>query len=335
MTPTKLAPLAAVLALSLGCLAEPASAELASKSDPLLTDMFSFFLGSGYKLSFDLVSHGLNGQTWNGKTLDGHAVVSVSLQDVALGARTESLRLAGTDFKPAKAAGPSGGRSVVGARFTATLDDGDTLALRVEDVVAGAGRDRDVNHYLVTYETAGGYRSFCGNDASGAPIRAIPLAGRWDFRAGVAGGGGHVDDPTAFTFACDGKVLAECVTMGYKPWVTGQLCDGNKGTGVCRAVAIADYHQACTRMLRADYCGDGLSHTVDGTVVNSYDALGIRTPSEPFAFEAEWTPSGARCAARQRIAGAAPSCWASLQQASCGADAHFLDGTLLMSGVTP
>lgn len=339
--------LSAIVALSLGslgslgCMAEVGAPGVSaeetnqSKSDALLTDYYSFFLYGGFTLSFDLAAHGLNGQTWNGKALDGHAVTRVSLSDVRVDdhGREADLRLVGTEFKLAKAGGSSGGKPMVGATFTGTLDDGDAISLRIDDAVAGQGVNQDVTRYLVSYETAEGWRSFCGNAADGSPVRAIPLAGRWDYRAGVAGGGGHIDDASSFTFACEGKVLAECVTMGYKPWVSGKLCAGKKNSASCRDVSIADYHQACTRMLRADYCGDGVAHTVDGTMISGYDALGIRVDTDHFAFEAEWTPAGARCAARQRIAGPAPTCWSSLQKADCGADADFLDGTLLMSGV--
>ena len=38
-------------------------------------------------------------------------------------------------------------------------------------------------------------------------------------------------------------------------------------------MSLASYHQACTRMARADYCGDGTSHTQDGTWIEYYDKL--------------------------------------------------------------
>ena len=63
----------------------------------------------------------------------------------------------------------------------------------------------------------------------------------------------------------------------------------------CGITSLADYHQACTRMLRADYCGDGTPHTVDGTLINIYDGIGIQRDTDDWAFEAEWTTTGARC----------------------------------------
>ncbi len=40
--------------------------------------------------------------------------------------------------------------------------------------------------------------------------------------------------------------------------------------------SLQDYHQVCVRMVHADYCGDGTSHTHDGTLINFYDRLGVR-----------------------------------------------------------
>jgi hypothetical protein len=84
--------------------------------------------------------------------------------------------------------------------------------------------------------------------------------------------------------------LAKCARWGYRPW---QSYNG---------VPLAAYHQACTRMARADYCGDGESHTKDGTPVDIYDNLGllVRGNDPLLHFEASWTPRGAYCISKQR-----------------------------------
>jgi hypothetical protein len=65
------------------------------------------------------------------------------------------------------------------------------------------------------------------------------------------------------------------------------------------------HHEACVRMLRADYCGDGRSWTRDGTLIDIWDDDGIQKPdtlADPtFSFEAGWGPEGAVCVARTRI----------------------------------
>lgn len=104
--------------------------------------------------------------------------------------------------------------------------------------------------------------------------KTLFLQGYWDAK------GNFVDDSTHFTVSCNTGVLAKCIVDGYKPWVH------------------RDYHQTCVRMLRADYCGDGVAHTKDGTPVEIVDKLGIQLP-EPnptgMTFEGAWGPSGALC----------------------------------------
>ena len=56
-------------------------------------------------------------------------------------------------------------------------------------------------------------------------------------------------------------------------------------------------------MVRADYCGDGLSATRDGTPIDLYDVAGIQKP-EPVSsmkFEAAWGIHGAVCVRHTRI----------------------------------
>ena len=55
-------------------------------------------------------------------------------------------------------------------------------------------------------------------------------------------------------------------------------------------------------MTRADYCGNGKSHTRDGTPINIYDELGIqkKTPNSGMVFEAAWSPEGATFINRPR-----------------------------------
>ncbi len=89
----------------------------------------------------------------------------------------------------------------------------------------------------------------------------------------------------AVTIACRGAALAKCVEWGYAPW---QVHDG---------VSLAEAHQACTRAVRADYCGDGTPHTVNGIQIHVKDPLGIQTEDEfvEHVLEAEWGPAGALC----------------------------------------
>ena len=69
---------------------------------------------------------------------------------------------------------------------------------------------------------------------------------------------------------------------------------------MCTTVSLADYHQACTRLARADYCGDGVPNTLNNTPIDVFDRLSsaIQTKASSgseWKFEAEWGPNGAQC----------------------------------------
>jgi hypothetical protein len=102
--------------------------------------------------------------------------------------------------------------------------------------------------------------------------------------------------------------------------------------------SLAPYHQACIRALRADYCGDGNSWTLDGRRIDLYDGIGVQSPSRPFwLFEAEWDDASANCVTFQRVIdlkntlGTVSPCILSRLSLSCGNSSHFSRGTLLMN----
>jgi hypothetical protein len=156
---------------------------------------------------------------------------------------------------------------------------------------------------------------------------AIPIAGAWEEGIGHAGpqficdasgqncelqpghnGGGKIPgtDNTAFVFACyEVGALAKCIVNDeYKPWKTSTAHDlqGNALT-----VSREDAFEACVRMIRADYCGDGQPHTQNGTAIDVSDGIGLESPEiGTYGFEAEWTPSGASCIAQTRFSGPDP-----------------------------
>jgi hypothetical protein len=116
------------------------------------------------------------------------------------------------------------------------------------------------------------------------------------------------------TFACRDAALAKCVEWGYYPWDP----------------ALREHHQACTRMVRADYCGDGTAHTIYGTPVHVLDQVGVQgaDPEQQYVVEAEWGPNGAVCLnpANMRAGQAPLDCDIPV----CGAS--FASGGLIQSG---
>lgn len=337
-------PLLTALALAFVSLwAAPASAQYSLLRYD--TSFFSYWYPAPRQpLYLDLVGHGLNGRTFNGVLLDGRLVHSVSLDNVLLAnGQVHDLELVDTQFgllegkapKTANAKAKLSQNKVidpVGATFTAALDDGNHVLLRVDSAAPASLDSGSYLRYRVSYAGETGWQPLCGVGVDGLPSFAIPLNGRWDYREGVQGGGDFLADSANFTFACEGHVLAKCVDMGYAPWADGKLCDAQGKH--CVAANLAPWHQACTRAMRADFCGDGRSWTVDGTLVSVRDGIGIRSDSDDWSLEAEWDEAGATCADRDRLPqGIVPTCLADLELPSCGDPAHFSSGTRLMTEV--
>jgi ADYC domain len=194
---------------------------------------------------------------------------------------------------------------VVGTEFRVTLPDGRQLTgdhllgtiLTFADSSAARRRLRidavqpdpkDSSGEIILYRLSIGavnmdtWEPLCGTDAD---AMGFPLSGTWTPT------GEHQPSEQAFSLTCTSGDIAKCVRMGYKPW---KIRDGT---------SLWDFHQACTRMLRADYCGDGTPHTRDGTPVDVYDTVGIQLP-EPgsgLSFEAAWRADGAVCVRKVRI----------------------------------
>lgn len=104
---------------------------------------------------------------------------------------------------------------------------------------------------------------------------------------------GHPGREGAITLTCVSGAVGKCARFGYAPWRHGPNGED-----------LTPYHAACVRLVRADYCGDGLAHTRDGTMIDLYDDLGLQSrgtgADATFAFEAGWGPEGAVCVAHTR-----------------------------------
>jgi hypothetical protein len=128
-------------------------------------------------------------------------------------------------------------------------------------------------HRLTTMKVDGTTQDLCAADAEGRAL-GFPVPGR---------NGG-------FTIACTSGAVGKCILSGYSPWTDA----------VSRSQEL---HRACVHAARADYGGDGTSHTRDGTVIYMCDRFG-KKPCDRIrrrAFEAAWSADGAVCVARPRI----------------------------------
>ena len=164
---------------------------------------------------------------------------------------------------------------------------GQTLRVRIAGVEPDA---RDPKGEVLLYDfrvitPAGSEEPLCGPDPDGRRL-GLALAGRSD-PAGML-----VPGETTFELMCTGGPQAKCVRFGYAPW--RQAPDGRP---------MRDWFNACVRMMRGDYCGDGRPYTRDGTWIDIYDRIGVQTSDQDptLRFEAVWGPGGAVCVARTRL----------------------------------
>jgi hypothetical protein len=284
----------------------------------------------------------LNGMHLNGMHLNGMHLNGVALNGMHLnGTQLSGVRLEATSLLAVREDGSTlSGAQLVGAEFSASLSNGGSLQLRIDAVGFAPTPNDDLYAYQVSYANpdGSGWQPLCGVDTAGVPVEAFPLSGLWDERKGVQGGGSHTSDPAWFTFACRGAAIAKCVEMGYRPWESVLSCK----EGQCNGASLEPYHQACTRMVRADYCGNGEPWTIDGRAINAFDGLGLQTDTESWDFEAEWGPGGARCMTRERVVEleaelaelgikVVPECILARVDATCGERSHFGSDTLLMN----
>lgn len=318
------------------------------------TAWFSYLVGRPRGGFVQLIGHDLNGMSLQGDFIDGASAVSISFasgqiegvglnevwleQGLLLGIeRSEAKGKARGHDKQDEEEKPSAGKKIsterfIGATFEATLDDGVVLPIRIDDYYSSSEKSqKHIVYYEVSYETAEGWRPLCGVDDFGKPVPAVAFNGRWDYSQGTETGGSKITDPLVFTFGCSGFVLAKCAEMGYAPWLEAWECMPDQR---CTKTTLEAHHQACTRMMRADFCGNGVSYTLDGELINPYDSFGMRLDGLDWTFEAEWDQDGAICAARERIAGETPACMEWLNDPNCGDLSHFSEGALIFTEIS-
>jgi ADYC domain len=200
-----------------------------------------------------------------------------------------SLEVVGTSFRLTTADGRVlTSPDLVGAILDAVDETDRTVTVRIDSVAqdpSDPSGDVWFHRFSALNVATGVWHEFCTPAADGT-VAGMPLAGRWtaDKR--------HLGAPSSFTLTCTSGAAGKCVRLGYKPWreIGGEF--------------LWDYHQACVRMIRADYGGDGVSHTRDGTRIDVFDRLGIQqSEHDPgsLTFEAGWGPDGAVCVRRVRI----------------------------------
>ena len=178
---------------------------------------------------------------------------------------------------------------LAGTTFVATAPDATHVDMRIAAVVRHENpwndprsrRQHPRHDYVIEYrDPAGAWVKLCPDDAPGATL----VPGSFALGKDQVTNGDYDPSPRRLTFSCRDGVAAKCIDWGYPPWAD--------------AGAMVSYFQSCTRMARADYCGNGRSRTVDGTMINYGDLkdppVARFKPLPGFIPEAVWGPgSGA------------------------------------------
>jgi hypothetical protein len=167
---------------------------------------------------------------------------------------------------------------LVGAVLTIRDDQGVVRRLKLAGL---SGDPRDRSHSIKLHDfqvevAAGEWRPYCQKWSADGTQAGIPMA--------TADGG--------FELVCTAGSKVKCVRFGYAPWATAP--DGQ---------SLRPLWEACNRMVRADYGGQGEATTLDGQIIDMYDPQGIQTPDNApdQGFEAGWAPDGAVCVNHVRV----------------------------------
>jgi len=236
------------------------------------------------------------GEQTQGPRLEGHSVEGATLQGLPL----DNLRVEGGELVAEQAGLTLRGAALVGAQVFARVVDPTGEIRFTEHRISAVTAEKEAydlaprgRTFLYTVErldeVSQAWTPLCTPDRDGA-VTAIPLAAVWDATAS------RVELPGALTFACTSGALGKCYRWGYRPWLPHP-----EGPEVMK-----EAHQACTRLARADYCGDGRPHTQTGTRIMVWDTLTTPGPFQTYAavegnhFEAAWKGDGAVCLSHPR-----------------------------------
>jgi len=194
---------------------------------------------------------------------------------------SEVSRVVGSSIEIVDAAGHlHAGLGLAGLELTLG-DNGPRLRI-VSVIDAGAGV---LLHEIEALHPAGGWANVCEPDRDQRRL-ALFIEG-YDLPDGR-----QVREAGRVSITCSAGVQGKCLRAGYHPW------DESRGPGTGQAL-----FQACTRMFRADYCGDGIGWTRNGMPVDIFDVHGIQQAADPatWPLEAAWGPDGAVCVHHTRV----------------------------------
>jgi hypothetical protein len=196
------------------------------------------------------------------------------------------LEVVGTIFRATLSDGSvRQGSGLVGIVLVFTVN-GSSMRVRIAGIRPDPS-DKTGSVFLHDFRIADTGKPLC-EPAPDGQRTGFPLRGRTAHDGSLLPAG-----PGEFELICAAGAQGKCVRFGYHPWES--TADGH---------SMRDHYDACVRMVRADYCGDGTGWTRDGMAIDIWDDLGVQiaeTRKDPrFSFEAGWTPAGAVCVGHTR-----------------------------------
>jgi hypothetical protein len=119
----------------------------------------------------------------------------------------------------------------------------------------------------------------CNREDSVGPYESYVFSGMT-----VSAGGDIAARANTLYLGCHKGAVGKAGTWGYLPWDLG-----------------LDDFEAVVRAVRADYCGDGVSHTQPGIAVSVRDVWGVNDfAAQVGPTDAVWGPDGALCLGQPR-----------------------------------
>lgn len=173
------------------------------------------------------------------------------------------------------------GAQLVGARWLVNLvnDEGVVVPRQLWISEVHTLSAKEARYTFQTHDDNGQVTFLCDADVNGSHGAAVIKDVTIDpFTADMA-----PRKETAY-FACTSGAVGKAVTWGYRPWER----------------SLAEFATA-VRMVRADYCFDGMSWTESGTALQLKDRWNINTfVSATAPTEVVWTKTGIACLTQTR-----------------------------------
>ena len=213
-------------------------------------------------------------------------------EQASAGSRLRSIEADGSQFKVTLADGRMlRSPDLVGAVLTIDFD-GSPQRIRIDAVETDPGVPEkglppspDIYLHTLSIQSAdGSWSNLCMAGPDGRK-QALPIAGRARSDATI-----WPDETGTFELTCTGGAQGKCIRFGYAPWRNA-------------SAATYERYNACVRMVRADYSGDGKGTTRNGMLIDLYDFDGIQSTDNAsgLEFEAGWNSAGAVCIRHPRV----------------------------------